>query len=337
MSLDLSGTCLRLGEIDIDTTSSNISIEREESESSSELDVSLLLERTRGDGETDRMVYEARRLVEEVLEDIPNLSTSDSWSEGISFDSGNSESQWGWDGEGLTTGDIVVDAGGNEVPVSLGNDGDSDYYASSEYSSYEQISSERAQVSSSVSGSSSRSESFTLDEYLERERYIGDAGVGNEYLEDVVVGNEYLEDAVVGSGYLEDVAIGNEYLEDAVIGSEYLEEVAAGNEYLEVERYADDLVVISAQGTGGQITNSTDVENSYDNEINGNGTSGGIDRDGGSSSIEGQGNVFVLQFDESIGGLTYERELEGEDIIELELAVSSSQVNERMLSPDERN
>ena len=57
----------------------------------------------------------------------------------------------------------------------------------------------------------------------------------------------------------------------------------------------------------------------------------------GSSSIEGQGNVFVLQFDESIGGLTYERELEGEDIIELELAVSSSQVNERMLSPDERN
>ena len=44
-----------------------------------------------------------------------------------------------------------------------------------------------------------------------------------------------------------------------------------------------------------------------------------------------------MQFDESIGGLTYERELEGEDIIELELAVSSSQVNERMLSPDERN
>ena len=110
------------------------------------------------------MVNDARRLVEEVLEDIPNLSTSThSWQDSASYDSGNSESEWGWDGSSLATGDIVVDAGGNEVSLTLGDSGDSEYYASSEFSSYEHSSSDQAQVSSSGGGSSSRSESISLE------------------------------------------------------------------------------------------------------------------------------------------------------------------------------
>ena len=110
-SFDLSGTCSRLEEIGILSDSSDYSFERADSDSSSELDISLLLERTRDDGEVDRMVQEARALASEALEDIPELSSStESWQEDEPSDSGNSEVQWGWDGSGLATGDIVVDA-----------------------------------------------------------------------------------------------------------------------------------------------------------------------------------------------------------------------------------
>ena len=70
--------------------------------------------------------------------------------------------------------------------------------------------------------------------------------------------------------------------------------------------------------------------------INGQGTSGGIDRDGGSSSIEGPVSDFVAQFNESVGDLTYERESDGGVMNELELATSSSHVNGGRSNPEER-
>ena len=98
---------------------------------------------------------------------------------------------------------------------------------------------------------------------------------------------------------------------------------------MERERYADDIVVMGFQY-------AYDNENSYDSEINEQGTSGGIDRDGGSSSIEGPCCDFVTQFNESVGDLTYERESGGGVMNELQLATSSSHVNGGRSNPDER-
>ena len=41
-------------------------------------------------------------------------------------DSGNSEVQWGWSGDSLRTGEVIIGPGGERVPVSLGNSSLSD-------------------------------------------------------------------------------------------------------------------------------------------------------------------------------------------------------------------
>ena len=124
-SLDLSGTCHRLQLIDIVSEGSSCSVERDGSGSESELDISRLLEETRDRGDVSVMLEDARALVDEVLQEIPDLTSSEgSWEE--FSDSGNSEVEWGWSGRDLVTGDLVAGAGGDEAPVTVGNSSLSD-------------------------------------------------------------------------------------------------------------------------------------------------------------------------------------------------------------------
>ena len=97
-SLDLSGTCGRLSEIQLrsdssETLSEECSKLRESSLSGSEVNVSLLLEETDNREEVERILEEAEDLLEEVRAEFPGLTSS---SESVyDSDSGNSEARWG--------------------------------------------------------------------------------------------------------------------------------------------------------------------------------------------------------------------------------------------------
>ena len=133
----------------------------------------MLLQRTRDDGSVERIVREARDLLREVVEGMPELSSaSESSQDEEQSDSGNSEVQWGWDGSGLITGDVFVDADGHEGLLTVhdstgGEDGS--------LSSWDEEDGIWRMSSSSVSSSYS-SESITLEEYVGR--YHDDVRVG---------------------------------------------------------------------------------------------------------------------------------------------------------------
>ena len=130
-SLNLSGTCERLGDIALSSDHSNCSSLRGSDSSDLSVDVSGLLERTRDTGEVDRLLEGARELLIEVMEDIPNLTSSSDSIDEPSSDSGNSEVEWGGNIMNLGRGDLVRGPNGEVAAVSLGNDSSSDVSAES--------------------------------------------------------------------------------------------------------------------------------------------------------------------------------------------------------------
>ena len=119
VSLDLSGTCSRLGDIDLASSDGNISDLREEKDSSSvsSLDVSRLLEETGDLREVERLVRGAEELLMEIREEYPSLTTS-SESYESDTDSGNSEVLWG--STELLHGQLL-NLRSEQVPVTYGN------------------------------------------------------------------------------------------------------------------------------------------------------------------------------------------------------------------------
>ena len=125
-SLGLSGTCDRLGEINLDSSSDGIERLRVRSSSDTSIDISLLLDETEDHGEVDRMLEGANILLDEVAELIPDLERSSS--EAVTdSDSGNSECNWGWIEQLQNVGELVVESrNGSIVPVTVGTSSVSD-------------------------------------------------------------------------------------------------------------------------------------------------------------------------------------------------------------------
>ena len=97
-----------------------------ESSSESSVDVSLLLEETRDQGEAERLVSLAQEELRAMAEVYPELaSTTTEGSE--TSDSGNSEISWGgWTRDGMGRDGLMLMDNGEFVPVTIGNSSLSD-------------------------------------------------------------------------------------------------------------------------------------------------------------------------------------------------------------------
>ena len=136
ISLDISGTCSKLGEMGLSGSSGDCSNLRNSSNTDSSVNLSFILEETRENGLSEVLIEDANNLLREIEEDIPELmSGTESDVDGIgdfaaedpSSDSGNSEFRWGF----TNVNRVLAEGGlrnvsGKLVPVTLGNSSLSD-------------------------------------------------------------------------------------------------------------------------------------------------------------------------------------------------------------------
>ena len=118
-SLGISSTCDKLEAVGIASNSEEeIESLREASSSDNDSDISQLLENTEPSKDLHHLIEEAWGLVDEIADEIPDLTTSSGDSES---DSGNSETNWGFVRRyGRGRHGVMWTGSGEEVPVTLG-------------------------------------------------------------------------------------------------------------------------------------------------------------------------------------------------------------------------